>query len=595
MIKGFVYGMRRYIVLFGVIAVVCGTIGCYISGGDLEPGEPIIQGIETLTVTDYYIKEREIITPEGVRQSIPLNPHGKALFELGRWSGVLFASLATASVILSTIGMLGKEIAARRVLLKGGDVIAIHGDSAWVHSLGKDLKRHNKEVVVASKDEVGDLGEGLAPLSLALKAPSQVLLFENDDEALEFLEKHADEFASNARVYVHLNEIVPEGLLDERVMPFSMAEICAQSYWDSYPVTRKERIVLIGEGSYAEALLYQGLITNLFDTVGGVQYDVIGDFTHWCALHPGWKDACEVNFDKLEFHAGEWSEHADLLRKSDRVILCGRGAKNIRIAAELQSEPLAVLHMRNDNKSSVRVLGRKSQKEDTAGPRKVEVFGTNEELCTLALVIEDTMHNRGRMCDIMYGLGEGRCNECQTYDFSGIDKVDESIDDDQRSRIRNARIERMSTAAEGCDLNACLSCPFFQADWAALSGFKRRSNYAIAAHDGQKFRLLHKCDIDVSYKMGVHDVSVAYAKLPKETKDELQEVEHMRWCRMSYLAGWTYAKGKKDERQKTHPDLVPYGELVQDQSKDADSYISLCTRISNQTEQDRFEKIWARP
>lgn len=50
---------------------------------------------------------------------------------------------------------------------------------------------------------------------------------------------------------------------------------------------------------------------------------------------------------------------------------------------------------------------------------------------------------------------------------------------------------------------------------------------------------------------------------PKWTDAEverLSEFEHERWARQRLLAGWRHA-AKRDDQQKQHPDLVPYGEL----------------------------------
>lgn len=592
--RKFVYGMRRYLVVFGVIAVVCGTIGCLISDGAFViPGEQFIRGIKTLGGTDYYLKERQIVTAQGT-QAVPLNPLGVGLFEVARWSGLIFAMLATVSVLLTAVGMLKNELSARRTILHGGDVIAIHGDSSWVRALVKDLRHDERRVIIANSDEVGALNEGRVPLSLALKTTTQVLLFEKDDAALEFLERYADDLDDDARIYVHLNSIVPEGLIDNRVMPFSMAEICAQGYWETHPVTSAERIVLIGSGRYAEALLYQGLMTNIFDVDGGVRYDVIGDFGHWRSIHGGLTDALAVNGDQLEFHKGEWSDWTDLLLESTRVILCDRGARNVRVAAELQALPLAALHLRNDNESSVRVLGARPAGRVIAGPREVDVFGTNEELCTSALLVGDIAHDRGRICDVVYGLGTDRCNACELHDFSNLEALPGGsfVDDELRERVRNARFERMRGAADGDPFGACLSCPRFLEEWTALDGFTRRSNYAVAAHDGQKFRLLHAHGIDVRRGMTVQKMGEAYAQLPQEVRDELQEIEHIRWCRFCFLSGWRYAPGGKDKRLRTHEDLVPYRELRDDQSKDADAYLSLCLRIRSEREQAEFERYW---
>ena len=92
--------------------------------------------------------------------------------------------------------------------------------------------------------------------------------------------------------------------------------------------------------------------------------------------------------------------------------------------------------------------------------------------------------------------------------------------------------------------------------------------------------------------MGIVEGSRAYMALPPETRDALQEIEHIRWCRFNYLNGWTYAPGTKDKRARTHPDLVPYDELTADRSKDADAYLTLGLMIRSVEEQAELEGIW---
>ena len=54
---------------------------------------------------------------------------------------------------------------------------------------------------------------------------------------------------------------------------------CARTYWNQYPIRFSgETIVLIGSGKYAEALLEQALMVNVFDPKQQIRYLVYGDY-----------------------------------------------------------------------------------------------------------------------------------------------------------------------------------------------------------------------------------------------------------------------------------------------------------------------------
>lgn len=56
-----------------------------------------------------------------------------------------------------------------------------------------------------------------------------------------------------------------------------------------------------------------------------------------------------------------------------------------------------------------------------------------------------------------------------------------------------------------------------------------------------------------------------WGKQPWEFSDNdieiLAKMEHKRWCQNKEQSGWKYAKGQKDDRARTHPDLVAWEDL----------------------------------
>ena len=84
-------------------------------------------------------------------------------------------------------------------------------------------------------------------------------------------------------------------------------------------------------------------------------------------------------------------------------------------------------------------------------------------------------------------------------------------------------------------------------EWRKLNGFTKGSNIARADHYWIEKRLLEED--------------------PSITEEQLQELEHIRWCRFHYANHWTY--GSKDKANRRHDLLVPFEELAKtEQQKD---------------------------
>ncbi len=54
--------------------------------------------------------------------------------------------------------------------------------------------------------------------------------------------------------------------------------------------------------------------------------------------------------------------------------------------------------------------------------------------------------------------------------------------------------------------------------------------------------------------------------LDDEEVETMARVEHLRWSWEKRLSGWTYGRDR-DDRSKRHPNLVPYGELTEDEKE----------------------------
>ena len=474
--------------------------------------------------------------------NLPTEP-SNTFIEASRWLGVLF-SLGVIYVIVKTSASRSAAMVRLRLRVRRSDAIAVHGEGP---------------LVAAFLEDAGN-GAFRSEHPIAFEAPIQVVLFPSDKETLAYLGAHSHELAKAREVYVGLE--VAQGIVnpESNVFLFSFPEMCARMYWQDYPVNEKETISIIGEGTFAEALLTQGLLVNLFSTEGGVRYRMYGGFEEYSHTHCLLDEAVACGGDELVLSKRCWYEDLDAIRKSDRIILCESEEDNLRISSELRSIGfLQSLHLRCDNPLLADLF-----EDDKA----TTVFGTIDKMCTHALIIRQQQHDSGKICDVAYRAGTSACNYCtRQIDYPEEAIVASSAEEDRR-RIKVRRLESI-------DFERCLGCDRFLEDWRKKDDFTRRSNYAVADHDAHKIRLMKAAGAD---RPGLFD------GLPLEKRDELQEIEHIRWCRFHFLNGWRHADSPKDSEKRTHPFLLPYKNLPRAiKDYDGDSYRTLYYRTKRRS------------
>ena len=97
--------------------------------------------------------------------------------------------------------------------------------------------------------------------------------------------------------------------------------------------------------------------------------------------------------------------------------------------------------------------------------------------------------------------------------------------------------------------NSNVTNPEWKVEWEDLSAFLRYSNISSA-----DFNEVRRRYIDYYADVFTRD----------ELVDILTELEHIRWCRYHYMNNWVLGK-EKDKIQRTHPCLVPFEELSQEE------------------------------
>lgn len=298
--------------------------------------------------------------------------------------------------------------------------------------------------------------------------------------------------------------------LPDRQHRFDPYDCCARLYWRRFPVaSAHERIVMIGSGKYAEAILEQALQRNVVSDVQALTYEVFGDYDRFRLNHPYLSQICRIDAqaedgDSLFFRDGPWNAFPESLQAADRIIFCCETKeKTIEALTELKRffPVTAALHARL-----------------SAAFDGVTSFGSMEEIFTPELVM------RARL---------------------------------DRTAMELNEIYRATTGG---------GAPA----WNELSSFLRRSNIASAEHLAVKAQIL--LGDDGTAELTAERAGRAYAVYSAADEAQWMRylrIEHVRWVRFHILNNWQYAP-ERDNSRRLHPLIVPFDSLSpEEKRKDA--------------------------
>ena len=297
---------------------------------------------------------------------------------------------------------------------------------------------------------------------------------------------------------------------------FDTANALARCYWQAHPLRASEnRIVLIGSGCAAEALLERALLTNVYPSGRQIEYHCFSYGERFAGLHRELVSSLSEDGDdgdRLCFHAEDWTQNETLLRQADRVILCYAGdGENLCAYEELRR--CFVLRGAVHLRLSERVEG-------------LPAFGALEEILTRENVVRGELDRRAILLNDIYN--------------------------------RSAPSPRA---------------------WRDLSPFQRRSNIAAADHLPVKVRILLGEDAGTEpTPEDCRLAGERYAALDAAARERLRETEHRRWLRFHRMYNWREA-AQRDNEERLHPLLVPYAELAEEERKKDDYPWLLLTEL----------------
>ena len=453
----------------------------------------------------------------------------------GRLIGLLLILMSAgvfALLVGTTVSVLtGKALPGLRLLFSGSrPVFWFSGRNPATLALASKIKEETPSALVFFEKEID-------VVRAAKKGGCTAFFMQEDDADNDAAALDLKQKAPEATVYFrssHMVEGLPEG-----VHVFHPEESVARAYWEAYPLCKEDaRVVLIGAGKAAYALLEQALYVNVLSPGQRIRYDVFFPDTRFTDLHFCLKDAFDVCLDEgadvgadagagadvgvgadvgagsaenaggdgrdlLVFHTVPFEKRRDVLEHADRLILCradGSGSGNDLHTVKTFFPVTGEIHVLSDN----------------ALPG-VTCFGALDEMMAPDRVMR------------------------------------------MRDQLTARRLNHIYEEAFGSE-----HVPF-----ASLSPFLQRSNLASADHLAVKLRLLLKENGPVAVTQeNCARAYRAYLALDNGEKTVCRKIEHLRWCRFHTVNNWRHAPERDNER-RLHPALVPFDDLpLREQEKD---------------------------
>lgn len=339
------------------------------------------------------------------------------LLEIARW----MAPVVLITTVVLTIQSLATKL-NNTIKFHLYHPMVIYGQNILCEMFCEDIDQQNK-IIPTNKEEQRKNKIRYIRSEKVLPAQTHVIMFENDQENLRFFARNIEALKGTEKirssVYIQLEDFNDHMFNHEGidVYPFSISYTIAQLYWRSQCeelcnlvyLNKPIEIAILGQGIYAQKIVEEGLLFNIYGLQQEIIYHVYGDWKEFKNSHLYWQDiesatSKEVK-DKVIFHEDEWFEHIQEFNNYQKIIICDdRLEKNLHITHIIKGL------VANNDSIDVMLFDHDMFSQDTSSFNRIQFFGDYHQACTYDIVIQERLIAAAKQQHANYNENERRMN-----------------------------------------------------------------------------------------------------------------------------------------------------------------------------------------
>lgn len=385
----------------------------------------------------------------------------------------------------------------------------------------------------------------------------------NSDSASEgfYVDQESDYDSEVKRYHTEYQKYAKKKAAHADVHYFNFYELMARDYWKKHNLydrifeKKHMKIAIIGYGNVGKAIFRIGYLNNLYGINQCVEYHLWGvDSAEKAFLEKLDTKKEEAGMDKIVLHDVDFYESLAELKEMHRIILTESVSLD-QLQFLLQNNAEAEIYQYcNDD-----IIGK-----EFLAASNVSFFGSMKDIVTDSVIKDEKTYLLAKWFNYDYIIGTflnlKLANKAKAPDESS----DESTNKDSTEVKKMSNVDFCAKYNNDTETFLKEHVKYIEWEWASLTGFFKGSNIARADHYWIEKRL--SAD-------GISD-------------EELEELEHMRWCRYYYVNHWDYGEIKdkdtnKDKKKKKHSLLVPFEMLPEKEKKKDGFQCSLTEQLIN--------------
>lgn len=293
------------------------------------------------------------------------------LIEIARWTAPIF----TMSVILYYIkDSWYRLVYSLRAFKKNS--CSVYGDNSdatyFLDSLGNEGIKGNIAKPNKSKYHVFFINSIKDVIEIINNSSIQLMMEKNSKDYQFIFQVPWDTNISFKRSNIHT---------------FSIEENCSIKYWEENLAIKNEKIAIIGNKIFCEAILDKGLQFNILSENQNIEYHIWSDI-HYNKTKLYLDKALNMTGDKVCVYIDAWESHLPLLGTMDRIIVIYENTDNISIGIKLLNTLInPKIHVYSNYDVDVNTL---------FNSNRITCFGIMEDIINRDVIIRESLRETAK-------------------------------------------------------------------------------------------------------------------------------------------------------------------------------------------------------